>query len=376
MKVVVSKGANGGIGDHLTCLFGSWWYAKQTGRKLIIDWRGSRYSSQKHANAFNEIYSCGSTLAGVQVICDERISRFHYERPIYPSKWNVESLLGTDHEGHDQTEIDYSSNLVKTGRDKDDPTVVFNQHFTSDVLPAFHLQSVVKELVLHPELNQRVGEFAHRNFHNKKVIGVHLRHGNGEDIQSRTRYWYSALSLTAYLWRKIFGQYKPLKRTNIGSTPAVTGGELRVFRQVLAHVEKIGLRLDPRKTVVFLCTDNAHVVRYLKQHLEHIVVYDKYFRPDSEGGLLYMDQDSIGSVSASIPKEKQIVEDMLIEQHLLNHCDHLVSIPSQFTCMVNILLSEENKSALRPTLINRIIWKLFGNLASKGIHKPKNNCPA
>jgi hypothetical protein len=61
----------------------------------------------------------------------------------------------------------------------------------------------------------------------------------------------------------------------------------------------------------------------------------------------------------------------LIEQHLLNHCDHLVSIPSQFTCMVNILLSEENKSALRPTLINRIIWKLFGNLASKGIHKPK-----
>ena len=43
-QVVVARHPNGGIGDHLSCLIGAWFYAKRTGRTLVIDWRGSRFN--------------------------------------------------------------------------------------------------------------------------------------------------------------------------------------------------------------------------------------------------------------------------------------------------------------------------------------------
>ena len=65
-----------GLGDNLLQAAWGWYYAKQTGRALIILWTRSRYLRDKRVNAFTQWFRLPPVLEGVPVQTDPLVDRF------------------------------------------------------------------------------------------------------------------------------------------------------------------------------------------------------------------------------------------------------------------------------------------------------------
>ena len=88
-KFIVARFPNAGIGDHLSSVLGCWRYAKQTGRTLVVDWRGSRFNTDHSTNAFFRFFQQTDSIAGVPVIADDDLSEIYTETAdFYWSKWS------------------------------------------------------------------------------------------------------------------------------------------------------------------------------------------------------------------------------------------------------------------------------------------------
>src|SRR6266576_2265321 len=116
---VVARHCYGGIGDHLSCLIGAWWLARRTNRILIIDWRGSRFSSDpsmRH-NCFPDYFEPRDKLCGVAVIADDSVGAIRYPLPIWPGKWNQAGLESPNHLKHTAAEVATVNSLVTSDRE-------------------------------------------------------------------------------------------------------------------------------------------------------------------------------------------------------------------------------------------------------------------
>src|SRR5437868_9204252 len=57
-----------GIGSNLVSLAGAIWFGEQTGRTVVVDWRGSAFLKDQTANYFTEFFETPSAIQGVPVI--------------------------------------------------------------------------------------------------------------------------------------------------------------------------------------------------------------------------------------------------------------------------------------------------------------------
>src|SRR4051812_11790599 len=98
-RYVVARHCFAGIGDHLSCLLGAWWFARRTGRVLAVDWRGSRFNSDAamRRNCFHDYFEPQRSLGGVRVIADDGAGGLQYPGPIWPEKWTRSILAGPRH---------------------------------------------------------------------------------------------------------------------------------------------------------------------------------------------------------------------------------------------------------------------------------------
>ncbi|WP_037080522.1 nodulation protein NodZ [Rhizobium sp. CCGE 510] len=286
-RYVVSRRRTG-FGDCLWSLAAAWRYAQRTGRTLAIDWRGSCYLDQPFTNAFTVFFEPIQDIAGVRVICDDQINQFSFPGPFFPSWWNkpsIESVYRPDEQIF--RERDELTELLQAQDDTDANTVVCDACLMWRCDQAAERQ-IFQSLNLRPEIQARIHTIYQEHFEGRSIIGVHVRHGNGEDIMDHTPYW---------------------------ADPEFA------FRQVCTAIEKAKALPHRRPVMVFLCTDSAQVRDHLLGVFPDLITIPKCFQAAQAGPLHSASLGADGGISA------------LTEMYLLARCDTVIRFPptSAFT---------------------------------------------
>ncbi|MFL4468332.1 nodulation protein NodZ [Tateyamaria armeniaca] len=373
----VSKFTNSGFGDHLSCVFGTWWYARQTGRTLVIDWRGSRFNPTPGQNCFFAFFKEITSLGGVPVIADDRVAQMDLPLPVYPDKWTAQTLKGATHVPHTADEIRAMNALVAQTTPRPEPTVVINQHIHT-IPAAAHMRPLLAELQFADKVSAAADAFCAQHWKGRTAIGVHIRHGNGENIGGRASYWLDPIPLLRQLrLNQQFdlhqrsaagtarGKYHDNAAPSLTDTPHTSRTESRLYRDVAARITDLRGTPDFQDAVVFLCTDAKRVEEGLARHIDGICTYPKHMLQEGGGPLHQVSLAAESRTDGFAPVESDIVTEMLIELELLRRTRALVCIPSQFSVISRLELPAERQFFLTPSVRNRLISRMFDRFSRR-----------
>lgn len=359
-KFMVARAPNAGIGDHLSCVLGAWWYAKRTGRELVIDWRGSRFNPELGRNCFFDFFEPIRSIGGVRVIADNSVPDIYSgHQGLYHHKWTADNLVAFWHVSHTVEEKSHLADLARTGRDRPESIVIANQH-----LPLPDDQSVLApalgSLRFRERFRARADAFLGGHTEDHSLAAIHIRHGNGENIGHRVAYWLDPIDLFRQIRRNastdihrpgIHGEFNDNMPPSLTAVRRGTRSERRIYRLVRHWIEyqraESGLPLVP-----VLFTDAEQVVEGLRKELPDTVHYESSLLPAGKGPLhqIATPHSSVDSCNGS-----NVVEDMFTELEILQRCHRLVCIPSQFTIFRRAGLPPERIKMLLPPKVNRLV---------------------
>ncbi|KRR06486.1 nodulation protein NodZ [Bradyrhizobium jicamae] len=295
-RFVVSRRRTG-FGDCLWSLAAAWRYAQRTGRTLAIDWRGSCYLDEPFTNAFPVFFEPIQDIAGVRVICDDKINQFSFPGPFFPGWWNraaIDCVYRPDEQIF--RERDELSQLFETQQDNEANTVVCDACLMWRCDEGAERQ-IFKSIKPRSEIQARIDAIYEEHFKGHTIIGVHVRHGNGEDIMGHTPYW---------------------------ADPDLA------LRQVCTAIHKAKALLHPRPARVFVCTDSAQVLDKLSGVFPDLFTIQKRFQAHQAGPLHSGALGVDGGFSA------------LIEMYLLGQSDTVIRFPptSAFTRYASLFVPQ------------------------------------
>ncbi|WP_219682636.1 nodulation protein NodZ [Bradyrhizobium canariense] len=293
-RFVVSRRRTG-FGDCLWSLASAWSYAQRTGRTLVIDWRGSCYVDQPFSNAFPVFFEPVEEIAGVPVICDDRLNQLSFPGPFFPPWWNRPSIDCINRPDEQIfRERDELTELFQAGDDNEANTIV------CDACLMWRCGEEAERLIfrnikLRSEIRARIEDLYEQHFSGHSIIGVHVRHGNGEDIMGHAPYW--------------------------------ADSEL-ALRQVCMAIRKAMALPYPKPVKIFLCTDSAQVLDHISGLFPDIFAVPKRFQADLAGPLHSAEMGIEGGASA------------LIDMYLLARCATVIRFPptSAFTRYARLLV--------------------------------------
>ena len=286
-RFVVSRRRTG-LGDCLWSLAAAWQYAKRTGRTLVIDWRGSCYLGQPFTNAFRVFFEQIDEIAGVPVICDDQVNNLSLPGPFFPTWWNrpsIDCVYRPDEQIF--RERDELRQLFESKDDTDANTVVCDACLMW-ACDQDAERKIFRSIKLRSEIQARIDAIYQEYFEGCNVIGVHVRHGNGEDIMGHRPYW---------------------------ADPKVA------LRQVCTAIQRAKALPHAKPVKVFLCTDSPKVLDQISAKFPDLFTISKRFQADQAGPLHSAELGADGGSSA------------LIEMYLLGQCDTVIRFPptSAFT---------------------------------------------
>lgn len=360
---VIARHPNGGIGDHLSCLIGAWWFAKRTHRTLVIDWRGSRFAAglPSTEHAFTHLFESVSTLAGVPVICDERVGQLSYSGPFFPVKWTAANLRGTEHVKHTGQEIAAVNALVTSELDVPAPVVAFNQ-WIDPPPPKSEVQRLLKDLRFHPDIRARADAIWSQALGQRPGIAIHIRHGNGENIGLRAAYWLDAIRwIRQYRANQNVDVHRPGDHGRFGDnmppslirTHEMKGAELRFLTHIAREVSRMAKRHPGARPVLFC--DSPVVASAMAQLLPDVLVPPKAFLPPDAGPLHAQAITGTGDMAQS-------TLEMAVELELMRRCSALVCMDSGFSIFAKAQLADDDICLLRPHWVNEWLMKVLRRL--------------
>ena len=269
-RFLISKRGTG-LGSDMATLVGAWDYAKQTSRTLVIDWRNSRYLSDRLVNAFPRLFQQLDRVNGVNIISDDSVSERSYPEPVL-TLYSVGRAKYLD--------------LLSPETDIQAATLL--NRIPMHVFPSLRMQrEFLTALRLHDSVQRKFAEFNQSEFAGATVIGVHFRHGNGEALGIRHN---AGLKESC---RKIALSCRQLSR-QFGNP-----------------------RIRPPR--IFVSTDSQEAEECLRSMLSNVVTRPKKFRKAGAGPLHVR---ALGLANA---------QDALIEMFLLARCNALVYSNSWFS---------------------------------------------
>lgn len=275
-RFLISK-KHTGLGSDMATIVGGWYYASRTARTLVIDWRNSRYLLDRSANAFPRLFQPMDQIAGVQILCDDSVAEEKFPKPVV----SLHKL-----------EPRRRRLLIRDGADVDASTLVNKNPM--HILPSLTAQrTIFSALRLHPDVYHELEVFRRREFGAAKVLGIHVRHGNGEHLG--------------------FG-----RETNLEEL------KLQIVRNCKRLCEALKKSACLR-VKVFLATDSQEVEDTLKSALPNVVTRSKLFHVTG-GGPLH--RRALGLAGA---------QDALIEMFLLAHCNALIYTDSWFSYYARVI---------------------------------------
>ena len=363
-RFIVARHPNAGIGDHLSCLVGAWWFAKRTGRVLIIDWRGSRFCSDPSTehNCFTDFFGQYDSIDGVKVICDHTVSNISYSGPFFPAKWNLRNIRDTSHVKHTQSEIDDINRLVTSSEDRPEPTVAFNQWIHPGP-PKDEVRSLLRTLKFSDAINAAADRVWKRSCREGSGLAIHVRHGNGENIGARAAYWldpwrfFQQLRLNSSLdihRAGVHGRFSDNMPESLIRSTDIFGSEERFLKRVKRVVRSVQ-KCTPNLTPILFC-DSRAVADKFAEIMPGTVVLDKIFLNPNAGPLHSLPSDNN---QTSRTRQEAIYFEMAVEMELMRRCSALVCMDSGFSILSKAIIDDRNIKILKPTLINRIIERLF-----------------
>lgn len=375
-RYVVARHCFGGIGDHLSCLIGAWWLARRTGRTLIVDWRGSRFSadpSGRH-NCFNDYFEPRQRLGGVEIIADDRVGTLDYPTPIFPDKWTPAIMATPDHMKHTAAEIAAVNRIVTSEEDPSEPTVVLNQWIMPPP-PREAVSILLDELHAIEPIRTEAQRFWDEHIGSAPTVAIHLRHGNGENLGPRAAYWLGPFALVRQLAmnaRKnvhgpgLSGRFSDNMPPSLVGTSAQAAAERRFYQRIAAEVRALAESAGMKNPVPFLFCDSAQAIQGMRQVLPSIIVRPKQLLGQGEGPLHQIDASAIQHSEYGGIRNKGIADnitrEMFVELELLRRCDGLVCMDSGFSLLPRLKLDKNRVSFLEPTNLNQLIVKVMSRL--------------
>ena len=295
---------NCGFGDNLLAAANAWYYAKQTGRTLIILWVRSRYSPDPTVNVFGLFFAVPSEIAGVRVEIYPRggwltsvlLAYWHLIFP-YPDLLSILERFGKKTglirflapvyvpiEGPRGFRFDKrqakEQDRVYAGKDKHQRLHILAGCYS----PREGLRPFFDSLQAAPELARRIDAFSETHFRGKIVIGLHIRYYDPSlPASNHTEYW-----------------IRPEES----------------LKQCLARVQSAVAEIRPAEYIIFLATDSGPVQDYMQKNLDHLVTVEKRFgSPDKQ----LHDELAIETAAESV-----------MEMFLLARSDVLIRFPASW----------------------------------------------
>lgn len=273
-KYVVNK-AYYGLGGLLAVLACSVYYCRQSGRKLIIDWRGGHYGTPE-INPYPTLFDYPASES-VDVL--EQIN----SSDVYPEHWGdyislpaplakgVPLTLATLDNVEAETEVSQRKKIIVLSRD--------SSHFYNQSLRRC-FSDIFQSIKPRKELLEQIEEFQGTIFQRRPVIGVHYRHGNGEkSIIPADIHWY--------------------------------------FNAIDDLIEKCG-----SEYLIFLCTDCSRVLdRFVERYGSRVCSTHKAYNPPGSGAMHYW---------TDLASKLRSAEEAIKDIWLLSKCDRMVISKSFF----------------------------------------------
>ncbi|MEW6144259.1 MAG: nodulation protein NodZ [Thermodesulfobacteriota bacterium] len=291
-KVIISC-RNSGFGDNLLAAANAWYYAKNTGRALVIYWYHSRYLADKSENAFSHFFEIPASIEGVPIITASRIDRLsgflllhlHYLLPrpdplMYFYRTTSKLGIRSDYRltRRIRKRFDETDERLRAMADLNQRVIVTHGCF----VPNEKLRPFFDALSLNEAYRTRADAFADAHFREKKVIGVHIRYYNQNMLPSdHTKYWLD---------------------------------QVNALSVCLDKIQKAAAGLEEQEYVVFLCTDSRLVHDFISGSIGNVVAYEKEFG-----------RDSSKEMHEELPEETAAAT--VIEMFLLAKSDVLVRFP-------------------------------------------------
>jgi Nodulation protein Z (NodZ) len=376
MRYVVARHCYGGIGDHLSCLVGAWWLAKRTNRTLVVDWRGSRFNPDPsmESNCFFSYFSRRDEIGGVEIIADNRVGAFNYPLPVWPPKWTPVALASPNHLSHDFAEIAQANKIVTSEIDPPEPTIVLSQ-WLDPPPPREAVRIFLQCLTPVESIADTAQRFWDAHIGKVPAVAIHIRHGNGENLGSRSAYWLGPVALIKQ-WiintrsdvhkRGISGRFSDNMPPSLIGEPDQIVYERRFCRRVAEAFYSLAIP----NAVPILFSDAAHIVEIMREVLPTVVAKPKREVKRGEGPLHQINAASVRSDSDGVRSgtiSDDITFDMFVELELMRRCSGLVFMDSGFSLLTRTSLDENRLIRLKPTLINRLISRIMGRLI-KGLN--------
>ena len=368
-RFVVARHCFAGIGDHLSCLIGSWWVAQRTGRTLVIDWRGSRFNDDPslESNCFERHFERRSSLGGVEVISDDRVAGIEFPEPIFPEKWTAAILATPDHMKHTVVEGTTINRLVTSDDDRAEPTVVLNQ----DVCPlpsADAVRPLLSDLVASEPIRREAQGFWDARVGPARAVAIHVRHGNGENVGLRASYWLGPVALIRQLRLNarndihrsgLSGRFADNAAPSLVGVPGQADTERRFYRRIAREFRLMADRSNFGNAVPILFCDSDQVMEGLSRALPGLVALPKRLLRRGDGPLHQLDPSTV-QLSAhggirSRGLSGDLIREMLVELELMRRCSGLIYMDSGFSLLSRLSLESRHQSRLRPTLLKRLI---------------------
>jgi hypothetical protein len=268
--VVTRKGT--GIGSDLISVVGAIAYAARTERDLVIDWRKSRYLEDATTNLFAALFVAPTAFDSVGVV-------------VAGPKFNGTELLQpvSQMTARRQSFEDFHAEMLAAPRRVAESVIITR--------PMHHLPDVAEQkrwlgaIAPVPRIAAAIDRYYDRHMKGHAVVGIHIRHGNGETLGS--------------------------------------GRDMLIQRSVdelvdlsIAAVAKMDLPADP---LFFVCTDSQALRDAFKARLTHVINFDSRIGSAESGPIHTSDFGLQGA------------EDAVAEMWLLARCDRLIYSPSWFS---------------------------------------------
>lgn len=156
---------NEGLGDCLFNLGIVWWFAKETDRTLVIDWTANKgYSRDLRRNLFLAIFENPKDRWDFPVWCQES----SYEGQRGYDKLPTTKLIFND------------ERLFPRGDAEGPQDCLEVNSYLFDQLTVEQTKDFYNAITLVPEVQKLVDDFAEEHFGTSPVLGIHIRHGDGE----------------------------------------------------------------------------------------------------------------------------------------------------------------------------------------------------
>jgi hypothetical protein len=337
-KYIISGDINNiysGLGCMLLVLGPAWKYAKSLGRTLVVDWRNSPYvRSDSSLNLFSRLFDPAAlATTGVKVIADDRVNTISFPNSLLLSKMEVEHESGIriscNNRGIGDDDV---IELLQKGVGVDAKTFIPSLRATyrtatrysplneseSSYCSCGEAACLYQNLKPIAHIQQQIDSYSEEYFCGEPVIGIHVRHGNGEE------------HVRAHFSGRVITEFEDF----------IDNLLVKIDRIAKAH------QFDGYK--IFLCTDSAQVVSTMRERVPHLLTRN-IWRPEKDKGVDFdhpFDTSEEGIDTAV---------NALIDMQLLGLCNVAVlTKPTSFGCQVPYLQMKSGATFLTSEEFNQI----------------------